>query len=92
MLEKMCRAIALVAQGDDTTWGRYRDEALAVLDAMREPTAEIVGAYLKTSVAIEKMDAGVLSDEHISDVLAGNPARWCRPLWQSMIDAARNGQ
>lgn len=75
-----------------------RGLARLAIKAMREPTPKMAMEGLRVSLTSEmfgrqEYDARCLSEEErerigFSDMLAGNPSKWERPIWRAMIDAA----
>ena len=80
MVERVARAIDPVAyrmRGLHSTrnrWPQVRKNARAAIEAMREPTKEILQAA---------HDGPLMADEHHMDE---KTERWLTEMWQAMID------
>jgi len=56
MIERVARAIATEHRGThnvDKAWDYYRNEAIAAIAAMREPTKEMIDAWIRAPGAIK---------------------------------------
>lgn len=66
----------------------------AVIESMREPTEEMCwrGARVDLTIREPEADMALSAAERNAigweDHLAGDPAKWERPKWRAMIDAA----
>ncbi|MCJ2088475.1 hypothetical protein MKK88_21185 [Methylobacterium sp. E-005] len=54
MVERIARALHDLAYGTEEGWEDWIPEAKTALDAMREPTAEMIAAYLPGSYRKEQ--------------------------------------
>ena len=55
-IEEVARAIAASCEGDESKWGAWTHEARAAIEAMREPTPEMLRP-LWSCCAIDEADA-----------------------------------
>jgi hypothetical protein len=95
MIERVANAIDSCSEWPALT---YRErQARAVIEAMREPTSSMSWMGVRVNLTIEcigkEMDSRCLNSEEcdvigFSDIYAGNPSHWARPIWRAMIDAA----
>lgn len=82
MIERVARAIAKSAHGDDEGWAAWVDEARAAVEALREPTEAMERAIPMQEYTIEHYHG---SGHHRSFPLLGSgPLQ----VWRTMVDAA----
>lgn len=76
MIEKVAKALALKHWPDDSRYVNYIGAARVAIQAMREPTDEMINIYL------QRMNYSINCEDRLKAEAINN--------WQAMIDAALN--